>query len=73
MYRVIGHSQCPYCKQAILLLATKGKSFVYLDAREETNAAFVEQMREKGLSTVPQIWVDEEHIGGMTELQQHLA
>ena len=73
MFTVIGHSQCTYCKQAIQLLATKGHSFIYKDARQEDNKFLVEEMKANGLNTVPQIWKDEEHIGGFADLQLYLT
>lgn len=77
MFTVVGHSQCAYCKQAIQLLASKGHSFTYLDARAPENAELVAQMKEDGMTSVPQIWFAgefmEDHIGGFAELSGYLA
>lgn len=72
MIKVLGHSQCTYCKQAIQYLATKGKSFQYLDAREPEQATLVEQLKAGGVQEVPQIWIDGRRIGGFTELKEHI-
>jgi glutaredoxin len=72
MFTVMGHSACYYCKQAIQLLAERGKSFEYIDVRDPVNSDHLDQLKDAGLSSVPQIWLDEEHIGGMTELKDRL-
>jgi glutaredoxin 3 len=59
---------CPYCIQAERLLAAKGvtaidKVRVDLDpAQRET------MMRRTGRRTVPQIYIDEFHVGGYDDL-----
>lgn len=69
MYKVLGHSQCGFCKQAITFLASKGESFVYLDARKDSNKDLVTQLKAEGKTTVPQIWFDDEYIGGFDKLK----
>jgi glutaredoxin len=73
MYIVMGHAACSFCKQAILLLASKGKSFEYIDVRDPENVGVLEDLKEAGLTTVPQVWANEEHLGGMAELQGYLS
>ncbi|WP_027854443.1 glutaredoxin family protein [Marinobacterium litorale] len=73
MIKVLGHKDCSFCKQAILLLATSGKSFSYVDAREPENAALIQELRDEGISTVPQIWIGNERIGGFNELKLKLS
>ena len=72
MYQVYGHSQCAYCKQAIQLLATQGKSFNYVDVRAPENSGALAMIKAAGLSEVPQIYLDSDHIGGFTELKLNL-
>jgi len=72
MIEVLGHKDCSYCKMAIQYLASQGKSFKYLDAREEENALVVLKLKEEGVSQVPQIWIDGERIGGFSELKQQI-
>ena len=63
---------CSYCEQAKKLLDSKGIDY------EERNIAkgpwTVQQLQEAvpGARTVPQIFVDEKHIGGYQELVEHL-
>ena len=63
---------CPYCDQAKALLKQKGIEF------EERNITEGTWTRENLLEavpnarTVPQIFLDEQLIGGFNELRQHL-
>lgn len=58
---------CPYCARAKALLDKKGAAFeeidVYMDA-----AARKEMMERSGRRTVPQIFIDERHVGGCDDL-----
>lgn len=59
---------CPYCARAKSLLAKKGVDFINIDIIEDTarRAEMVE--RSGGRQTVPQIFIDGEHIGGSDDL-----
>jgi glutaredoxin 3 len=60
---------CPYCVQAENYLRAKGVSEIeFIDI--ELNPSKREEMisKSKGKMTVPQIFIDEEHIGGCDEL-----
>ena len=60
---------CPYCVNAERLLTAKGVSVITkirIDLHPELR---VEMMQKTGLRTVPQIYIDEKHIGGFTELR----
>lgn len=61
-------NQCPYCKQAKFLLKSKGVDFNELKLDEEPKLR--EQMitRKSGLRSVPQIFIDDQHIGGYDDL-----
>jgi glutaredoxin 3 len=72
MYQVYGHAQCAYCKQAIQLLATQGKSFTYVDVRSPENADALAMIKAAGFAEVPQIYLNSDHIGGFTELKLNL-
>lgn len=69
MYKVYGHTQCSYCKQAIQLLATEGKSFTYVNVRSPENAHALAMIKDAGFEEVPQIYFNYDHIGGFTELK----
>lgn len=58
---------CPYCIQAGILLKSKGATV------EKINVAESSELRSKmtelsGATSVPQIWIGQQHIGGCDEL-----
>lgn len=58
---------CPYCNRAKALLQRKGASFEEIKV---TNDEIKEQMIKKanGRLTVPQIFIDDYHVGGCDDL-----
>ena len=62
---------CPYCLQAKALLESRGIKFeernVSQDWTKEQLLAAVPNAR-----TLPQIFLDDNYIGGFTELRRHL-
>ena len=54
---------CPFCKRAKSLLSSKNASFNEIDLSQKPDK--FEEMIEKsnGAKTVPQIFVDDKHIG----------
>jgi len=63
--------QCPYCDQAKALLKQKGIEF---EERNVSKDWTKEQLLEAvpTARTVPQIFLDEELVGGFTELKTYL-
>lgn len=61
---------CPYCIRAKMLLRWKGVK--YTDYKIDGNEAARSQMAERanGRRTVPQIFVNQQHIGGCDDLYQ---
>jgi len=59
---------CPYCSRARALLREKGVDFVDIDIAEEPGRRVEMVERAGGRRTVPQIFIDGEHIGGCDEL-----
>ena len=60
--------QCPYCVQAERLLAAKGVvgiAKICVDLEPERRQ---EMMERTGRRTVPQIYIDEFHVGGYDDL-----
>ena len=62
---------CPYCDQAKNLLKMKGIEY---EERNIMHGWTKEQLLEAvpNARTLPQIFLDEQHIGGFTELRKHL-
>jgi glutaredoxin 3 len=59
---------CPYCHQAKALLDRKGVDYVGIDLTS-ANAEEIQEMRERsGRTSVPQIFIDDRHVGGFDDL-----
>ncbi len=63
---------CPFCNAAKALLEQKGVEYTDHDLTDTPDP----QMRATlsalcGRTTVPQIWVNGQHIGGYTDLEAH--
>jgi glutaredoxin 3 len=59
---------CPYCSRARTLLQHKGVAYVDIDIAEEPARRDEMIRRAQGRSTVPQIFINGEHIGGYDDL-----
>lgn len=58
---------CPFCHRAKNLLELKGAEFVEYDISDDPEKA--SQMRQRAQRhTVPQIFIDDQHIGGCDDL-----
>ncbi len=59
---------CPYCARAKSLLERKGVKYVNIDIIEDPAEREEMVSRAGGRTSVPQIFIDGEHIGGCDEL-----
>jgi glutaredoxin 3 len=59
---------CPYCTRARALLQRKGVPFVDIDIAEHPDRRGEMIRRAHGRTTVPQIFINGEHIGGCDDL-----
>ncbi|HEX8447108.1 MAG TPA: glutaredoxin 3 [Sphingomonas sp.] len=59
---------CPYCQRAKRLLDGKGVSYAETDILQQPDARPTMITRAGGKSTVPQIFIDGQHIGGSDDL-----
>jgi len=59
---------CPYCTRARALLDRKGVAFTDIDITEEPTRGAEMIRRTGGRTSVPQIFINGEHIGGSDEL-----
>lgn len=59
---------CPYCKRAKALLTQKGICFTYIEIGN--NPKLTDEMIERagGRRTVPQVFIDNLHVGGADDL-----
>jgi len=70
MPKIIVYSgpDCPYCQRAKMLLQKKGATFEEINVRADP--AKKEEMLKisNGRQTIPQIFIDGQHIGGCDDL-----
>jgi glutaredoxin 3 len=59
---------CPYCERAMHILTTKGVKFREIDAPSGSKARVEARERSGGRTSVPQIFVDGQHIGGCDDM-----
>jgi glutaredoxin 3 len=59
---------CPYCSRAKALLTQKGVAFEEHDITMDGQLRSAMIARAHGRSTVPQIFIDDAHIGGCDDL-----
>jgi glutaredoxin 3 len=58
---------CPYCERAVSLLERKGVQFKEINAPHGTPERR-EAVQRSGRSTVPQIFIAGQHVGGCDDL-----
>lgn len=59
---------CGFCYRAKRLLADKGAKYTEIDVTFSGKKRAEMSARASGQTSVPQIWIDGEHIGGSDEL-----
>ncbi len=59
---------CPYCMRAKALLKKKGVAFTEYNVQKEPQRREEMQQRAPGARTIPQIFIDDRHIGGCDDL-----
>lgn len=59
---------CPYCQRAKDLLERKGVDYTEYDVTKNPQELDKMLKRSQGQRTIPQIFIDNEHIGGCDDL-----
>ncbi len=59
---------CPYCVAAERLLNSKGIAHIEKIRVDMQPARYTEMMERTGRRTVPQIYIDDRHVGGFDDL-----
>jgi glutaredoxin 3 len=59
---------CPYCLRALALLKDKGVDYIGYDITGDEDARAQMVKRTGGPKSVPQIFIDDQHIGGCDDL-----
>ena len=60
---------CTFCDRAKALLNRKGVSFKEINLASDPNKMDEMIKKTNGMKTVPQIFIDDQHIGGNDKLQ----
>ncbi len=66
MITVYGRPGCNYCNQSKIVLDEANIPYDYVDIWQDDSAK--QKIVNAGLKTVPQIYEEQEHIGGYNEL-----
>lgn len=61
-------SRCPFCIRAKALLKQKGVNFTEYCIDGDEDARDVMAQRSNGRRSVPQIFIDDQHIGGCDDI-----
>ena len=61
-------TMCGYCARAIRLLESKKIAYEEIDVSLSADLRAAMRSRAGGRSSVPQIFIDDDHIGGCNEL-----
>lgn len=59
---------CPYCTKAKNLLDQKGATYKEIDVSGDDDARVALVKKANGMRTVPQIFINDQHIGGCDDL-----
>lgn len=71
MITIYGKPSCGFCTKAKNFAKDRGLEYEYKDV---TNSRFMEDLKEAlpGVRSVPQIWVQGQHVGGFAELVSYV-
>jgi len=61
-------SWCRYSQRALALLTSKGVDFKAIDLTDDADELEEQMRRRSGRTSVPQIFIDGQHIGGYDDL-----
>lgn len=69
MFKILSKPNCPYCIQAKQALNIKGLPYIEVIHDTET---LIQEFKNQGYRTFPQVFHEDLHIGGARELQMYL-
>ena len=67
---IYGTPSCTYCTAAKNLCESRDIPFVYKDISEDSDALFHVMDMIGSFTTVPQVFVNGEHVGGFDDLRE---
>ena len=59
---------CPFCTRAVSLLSAKNIDFEKIDVTLKTAKRHAMRIRSNGQTSVPQVFINNDHIGGCDDL-----
>lgn len=59
---------CPFCERAVHILSAKGVKFREIEAPNGSKARTEARQRSGGRTSVPQIFIGDQHIGGCDDM-----
>jgi GrxC family glutaredoxin len=62
---------CPWCQRAKVLMGKQGINYTEVDVTTDRKLQ-IEMIQRSGRQSVPQIFFDDEHIGGYDDLVAYL-
>ena len=73
LYEIYGTQNCTFCHKAKQLLMQHDKAYTFIDVAEDEDISAAFFKRFPGVRTVPQIVIEDEHIGGYHDLEKRLT
>ena len=73
MYTIYGIPNCSFCTKAKTLLEEKELDYDYIDIKKDIEQRENVMKLVPDMKTVPQIFENDRHIGGYTELNEELS
>jgi glutaredoxin len=65
MFVIYGAQWCSYCKKVKDFLESRGENFTFIDIDSDVEAC--KFLLSEDFKTIPQVFKDDDHIGGYTE------
>ena len=73
MWVIVSRNQCNFCDSAKDLMEDAKLGYTEYNVQSPSSKWLLTLIKQAGITTVPQIWDNKgNHIGGYTELAQHL-
>lgn len=70
---IYGASWCATCKDAVAFCVNKSLEYSYIDIDETANLRSLEERVGSKVRAVPQIFLDDKHVGSLTGLLQEVS
>ena len=70
---IYGASWCATCKDAVAFCEKKSIDYSYIDIDDTVNLRSLEERVGAKVRAVPQIFLDDKHVGSFTGLQQEVS